>query len=74
MLWIVWIAVVVLGLLVLGGVAYGVFGALSRLGREVAAFEREVRPVLDSVQATAAAAEARREQHEARGERDDVAR
>jgi hypothetical protein len=59
---IVWIAVVVLALVVLGGVAYGVFGAFSRLGREVVAFEREVRPVLEQVQATAAAAEARRDQ------------
>ena len=67
MLWVVWIAVVVLGLLVLGGVAYGVFGAFSRLGREVAAFEREVRPVLDQAQATAVAAETRRK-------RDDDAR
>ena len=67
MLLIVWIAVVVLALVVLGGVAYGVFGALSRLGREVASFEREVRPVLSQVQATAAAAEARRD-------RDDDAR
>ena len=61
MLLIVWIVVVVVSLVVLGGVAYGVFGAFSRLGREVASFERDVRPVLDQVQATAAAAEARRE-------------
>jgi hypothetical protein len=64
---IVWIAVVVLALVVLGAVAYGVFGALSRLGREAAALEREVRPVLQQVQATASAAEARRD-------RDDDAR
>jgi hypothetical protein len=57
---IVWIVVVVLALVVLGAVAYGVFGAFSRLGREVASFEREVRPVLEQVQATAAAAEVRR--------------
>ena len=61
MLLIVWIAVVVLALVVLGGMAYGLFGAFSRLGREVASFEGEVRPVLDQVQATAAAAQARRE-------------
>ena len=72
MLVIVWIAVVVLGLVVLGGVAYGVFGAFARLGREVAAFERDVRPVLDSAQATAAAASARDEAR--RRERDDDAR
>ncbi len=67
MLLIVWIAVVVLALVVLGAVAYGVFGAFSRLGREAASFEREVRPVLQQVQATAAAAEKRRD-------RDDEAR
>jgi hypothetical protein len=71
---IVWIAVVVLALLVLGGVAFGLFGAFARLGREVTSFEREVRPVLDQVQAAAAAAEARREQDEPRRERDDDAR
>ena len=52
----VWIGVVVLALVVLGAVAYGVFGAFARLGREVAAFDREVRPVLEQVQATQAAA------------------
>ena len=61
MLLIVWIVVVVLALVVLGGVAYGVFGAFTRLGREAASLEREVRPVLEQVQATAAAAEARRQ-------------
>jgi hypothetical protein len=52
----VWIGVAVLTLVVLGAVAYGVFGAFSRLGREVAAFDREVRPVLEQVQAAQAAA------------------
>ena len=66
MLLIVWTAVVVLALVVLGVVGYGVFGALGRLGREVASFEREVRPVLEQVQATAAAAEARRDTDHAR--------
>ncbi len=56
MLLIGWIVVVVLALVVLGGVAYGVFAAFSRLGREVAALDREVRPVLEQVQATQAAA------------------
>ena len=60
MLVIVWIAVVVLALVVLGAVAYGLFGALGRLGREMASLDREIRPVLAQVQATAAAAEARR--------------
>jgi len=62
-----WIVVIVLSLVVLGAVAYGVFGALSRLGREVASFEREVRPLLEQVQATAAAAEARRDRDDAAG-------
>jgi hypothetical protein len=52
----VWIGVAVLALVVLGAVAYGVFGAFARLGREVAAFDREVRPVLAKVQAAQAAA------------------
>lgn len=52
---IVWIVVVVLALVVLGAVAYGVFGAASRLGRELAAAEREVRPLLEQAQATAQA-------------------
>jgi hypothetical protein len=64
---IVWITVVVLALVVLGAVAFGVVGAFTRLGREATALEREVRPVLQQVQATAVAAEARRE-------RDDDAR
>jgi hypothetical protein len=55
----VWIGVAVLALVVLGAVAYGVFGAFSRLGREVAAFDKEVRPVLEQVQATMAAVEER---------------
>jgi hypothetical protein len=63
LLW-VWIAVVVLALLVLGGLAYGLFGALGRLRREVDGAERDLRPLLTSLQATAARAEevaARRE-------------
>jgi hypothetical protein len=52
----VWIGVAVLALVVLGAVAFGVFGAFARLGQEVAAFDREVRPVLERVQATQAAA------------------
>ena len=67
MLLIVWIVVVVLALVVLGGVAYGLFGAFARLGREVASFEREVRPVLAQAQATAAAAQARRERDDDAG-------
>lgn len=61
MLVIVWIAVVVLALVVLGGVAYGVFGAFTRLGREADSLEREVGPVLEQGRATAARAAATRE-------------
>jgi hypothetical protein len=60
-LWIVVLVVVVLAVVVLGGVAYGVFGAFARLGREVAAAEREVRPLLEEAQATAARAAESRE-------------
>ena len=56
MLLLVWIGVVVLALVVLGAVGYGVFGAFTRLGREVEALDREVRPVLEQVQAAQAAA------------------
>jgi hypothetical protein len=51
-LWVVWIVVVVLSLVVLGALAYGVMGARARLAREVTAFEREVRPLLDQVAST----------------------
>jgi hypothetical protein len=60
LLLVVWIAVAVLAAVVLGALGYGLFGALSRLRREAAALERDVRPVLTQVQATAArAADAR---------------
>jgi hypothetical protein len=52
------VGLVVLALVVLGAVAYGVLGAVGRLHREVAAAEREVRPLLTEVQATAARAAA----------------
>jgi hypothetical protein len=63
MLW-VWIAVVVLALVVLGAVAYGLIGALTRLRREVEGAQRDIAPVLEQLQATATRAEqvaARRE-------------
>ena len=56
MLW-VWIGVVVLALVVLGIVAYGVVGALTRLRREVEGAQRDLKPVLEQLQATAARAE-----------------
>ena len=56
MLWIVVAVVVVLALVVLGVVAVGVFGALGPLGRELEAVQREVRPLIEQAQATAARA------------------
>jgi hypothetical protein len=53
---LVWIAVVVLTVVVLGAVAYGVVGAFDRLGREAAALERDTRPVLDELRSVAARA------------------
>jgi hypothetical protein len=51
---IVWIVVVVLALVVLGAIGYGVLGAAGRLRRELEAAERDVRPLLEQAQATAA--------------------
>ena len=56
MLLIVWIAVAVLVLLVLGVLAYNVLGAAGRLSRELRGLERDVRPLLTEAQATAARA------------------
>ena len=53
---IVWIVVVVLALVVLGAIGYGVLGAAGRLRRELEAAERDVRPLLEQAQATAARA------------------
>ncbi len=50
---IVWIVVVVLALVVLGGIAYGLLGAAGRLRRELEAAERDVRPLLEQARATA---------------------
>ena len=49
---IVWIVVVVLAVVVLGGIGYGVLGAAGRLRRELEAVEQDVRPLLDRAQAT----------------------
>jgi hypothetical protein len=57
MLW-VWIGVVVLAVGVLGIVAYGLVGALTRLRREVEGAQRDLAPVLAQLQDTAARAEA----------------
>ncbi|TKJ32001.1 hypothetical protein [Blastococcus sp. CCUG 61487] len=56
---VVSLVVVVLALVVLGVLAYGVLGARARLAREVAAFDRDVRPVLEEFQRTAARAQDR---------------
>ncbi|MGY1679839.1 hypothetical protein [Geodermatophilus sp. SYSU D01176] len=61
LLTVVWIAVAVLAVVVLGALAYGLLGAAGRLRRELAALEHDVRPLLTGAQATAArAAEVRR--------------
>ena len=59
MLLIAWIVVVALCAVVLGALAYGVLGARTRLAREIVAFEREVRPLLEQAQRTATRAEDR---------------
>ena len=51
--------IVVLALVVLGAIAFGVLGAMGRLRREVAATERDVRPLLAQAQAVSEAAAAR---------------
>lgn len=53
LLLVVWIVVVVLAVVVLGALAYGVLGARARLVREIAAFDREVRPVLEQFERAA---------------------
>jgi hypothetical protein len=61
LLLVVWIAVAVLAVVVLGALGYGLLGAVGRLRRELQALEGEVRPVLAEVQASAArAADTRR--------------
>jgi hypothetical protein len=52
-LW-VWVGVAVLSVVVLGGLVYGVLGALKRLSGEMAALDRDLRPVLTEVQKTLA--------------------
>jgi hypothetical protein len=53
---IVWIAVAVLVLGVLGVLAYSLFGAAGRLARELRGLDRDVRPLLAEAQAAAARA------------------
>ena len=60
MLLIVWIAVAVLVLLVLGVLGYQLLGAAGRLSRELRGLERDVRPLLAEAQAAADRAAAQR--------------
>ena len=56
--WIVLAGVLVAALVVLGVVAYGVLGAVGRLGRELEGAENDARPLLEQLQATVARADA----------------
>jgi hypothetical protein len=49
---VVWAVVLVLVGVVLGGLAYGSFGALRRLRTEVEGAERDLRPLLAQLQQT----------------------
>jgi hypothetical protein len=62
LLLIVCIAVAVLAIVVLGGIAYGVLGAVARLRKEVTGAAADLAPVLADVQATLAAAERSRQE------------
>ena len=59
LLLVVWIAVAVVAVVLLGAVLYSVLGAVQRLRREVEAARREVLPVLEQAQAALEAATAR---------------
>jgi hypothetical protein len=63
LLLVVWIAVAVAAVVVLGTIAHGLVGAFSRLGREVDALDRELRPVLAEAQATLERAAQTAERH-----------
>ena len=58
---VVWIVAGLVVLVVLASVLVGVLGSLRRLSGELSAFERELRPVVDQAQQTAARAAAVRE-------------
>jgi hypothetical protein len=62
LLLVVWIAVAVVAVVILGGLLYTLFGAVQRLRREVEAARREVLPVLEEAQTALAAATARQQQ------------
>jgi hypothetical protein len=52
-LW-VWIGVIAVAVVVLGLIGYGLMGAVTRLRREVEGAQRDLQPVLEQLQATAA--------------------
>ena len=56
MVWVVVAVVVCVALVVLGVLVHGVLGAFGRLGGELEAAERDVRPLLTEAQATVARA------------------
>ena len=58
---VVWGVTALVVLVVLGSVVFGVAGSSRRLGREAAALQQELEPVLGAAQQTAALAAARRE-------------
>jgi hypothetical protein len=49
---VVWAVVLVLAVVVLGGLAYGLLGAVGRLRREAEGAERDLRPLLRQLQET----------------------
>jgi hypothetical protein len=59
LLLVVWIAVAVFALVVLGSLLYSLLGAVQRLRREVAAVQRDLRPVLEQFQGALEAVAAR---------------
>ncbi len=67
MLLIVWIAVAVLVLAVLGVLTYSLLGAAGRLARELRGLQGEVAPLLADAQATAARATEQRAERAANG-------
>jgi Sec-independent protein translocase protein TatA len=59
LLLVVWIGVVVFALVVLGSLLSSLLGAVQRLRREVAAAQRELRPVLEQARGALEAVAAR---------------
>jgi Sec-independent protein translocase protein TatA len=64
---VVWIVAGLIAIAVLAGVLFGVVGSLRRLSRELTAFERELRPLAEQAQQTAARAAAMRERASSTG-------